>query len=171
MNFKSTKMNFNFKILFRISATFFLVVTLIYFVLPKLEFSKPEFNRAFGTFFNIFCILFSVLLFLKIRTIKNKWMTIICAFLNFILLLGALLNFYLYSNKIDPQTQFFDIAIIYRHKNQKNDKIISQYYVNWKTNKPIPTNNRVYDFGPFRYFIEYDINTLEIDKKDWVKEN
>ena len=164
-------MNFNFKILFKISATFFLIVALLYFVFPKLEFSNPELNRGFGTFFNIFCILFSVLLFLKIRTIKNKWTTIIFAILNFIFLLGALINFYIYSNKIDPQTQFFDIATIYRNKNQKNDKIISQYYVNWKTNKPIPTNNRVYDFGPFRYFIEYDIDTLEIGKKEWVKEN
>ena len=76
-------MNFNFKLLFRISAAFFLIVALFYFVLPKLEFSKPELNRGFGTFFNIFCVLFSVLLFLKIRTIKNKVMTIICAILNF----------------------------------------------------------------------------------------
>lgn len=96
---------------------------------------------------------------------------IILYVLNFIFLLGVLLNFYIYSNKIDPQTQFFDIATIYRNKSQKNDKIISQYYVNWKSNKPVPTNNRVYDFGPFRYFIEYDIDTLKIDKKEWEKEN
>ncbi len=163
-------MNFNFKLLFRISAAFFLTVALFYFVLPKLEFSKSELNRGFGTFFNIFCVLFSVLLFLKIRTIKNKVMTIICAILNFTFMLGVLINFYIYSNKIDPQTQFFDISTIYRHKSQKNDKIISQYYVNWKTNKHIPTNNRVYDFGPFRYFIEYDIDTLKLDTKEWVKE-
>ena len=98
-------------------------------------------------------------------------MTIICSVLNFIFLLGSLLNFYIYSNKIDPQTQFFDIAIIYRNKSQNNDKIISQYYVNWKTNKPVTTNNRVYDFGPFRCFIEYDIDTLQLDKKEWLKEN
>jgi hypothetical protein len=164
-------MNFNFKILFKISATFFLIVALLYFVLPKLEFSKPELNRGFGTFFNIFCVLFSVLLFLKIRTIKIKWISIICSVLNFVFLLGAILNFYIYSNKIDPQTQFFDITTIYRKKSQKNDKIISQYYVNWKTNKDIPTNNRVYDFGPFRYFVEYDIDTLKLDKKEWLKEN
>jgi len=171
LNFKSKKMNLNFKLLFRSVVVFFLIVVLIHFAIPKLEFCKPEFNRAFGIFFNIFCILFSVLLFLKIRTIKNKFTNIILYVLNFIFLLGALLNFYIYSNKIDPQTQFFDIATIYRNKSQKNDKIISQYYVNWKSNKPVPTNNRVYDFGPFRYFIEYDIDTLKIDKKEWVKEN
>jgi hypothetical protein len=163
-------MDFNFKLLLRISAAFFLIVVLLYFVLPKLEFSKPELNRTFGFFFNLFCVVFSVLLFLKIRTIKNKGMTIICAVLNFIFLIGSLINFYIYSNKIDPQIQFFDIATIYRNKSHKNDKIISQYYVNWKSNKPIPTNNRVYDFGPFRYFIEYDIDTLKLDKKEWVKE-
>ncbi len=156
---------------FRSFVVFFLIVVLIHFAIPKLEFSKPEFNRAFGTFFNIFCILFSVILLLKIRTIKSKLINVICAVLNFVFMLGTLINFYIYSNKIDPQTQFFDIVTIYRNKNQKNDKIISQYYVNWKTNKPIPTNNRIYDFGPFRYFIEYDIDTLEIGKKEWVKEN
>jgi len=163
-------MKFNFKIVFRSFVAFFLIVVLIHFAIPKLEFNKPEFNRAFGTFFNVFCVLFSLLLFLKTRTIKNKLINVICAVLNFIFLLGTLLNFYIYSNKIDPQTQFFDIATIYRNKSQKNDKIISQYYVNWKSNKPVTTNNRVYDFGPFRYFIEYDIDTLKLDKKEWVKE-
>ncbi|MFY7987497.1 MAG: hypothetical protein ACOVNP_01350 [Flavobacterium sp.] len=43
--------------------------------------------------------------------------------------------------------------------------------MNWKSNKPVPTNNRIYDFGPFRYFVEYDIDTLEIDKREWMKEN
>lgn len=164
-------MNFNFKILFRISATFFLIVALFYCILPRLEFSKPEYNRVFGTFFYAFCILFSIQLFLKIRIIKNEWISIFCSVLNFVFLLGTLLNFYSYSNKIDPQTQFFDIAIIYSNKSQKNDKIISQYYVNWKTNKHILTYNRVYDFKPFRYFIKYDIDTLQLDKKKWVMEN
>jgi hypothetical protein len=156
---------------FRSFVVFFLIVVLIHFAIPKLEFNKPEFNRAFGISFNVFCVLFSILLFLKIRTVKNKWMVIFCSVLNYIFLFGTLLNFYIYSNKIDPQTQFFDIATIYRNKSQKNDKIISQYYVNWKSNKPVPTNNRIYDFGPFRYFVEYNIDTLEIDKRKWVKEN
>lgn len=164
-------MKFNFKMVFRSFVVFFLIVVLIHFAIPKLEFNKPEFNRGFGISFNVFCVLFSILLFLKIRTVKNKWMVIFCSVLNYIFLFGTLLNFYIYSNKIDPQTQFFDIATIYRNKSQKNDKIISQYYVNWKSNKPVPTNNRVYDFGPFRYFVEYDIDTLEIDKREWVKEN
>jgi hypothetical protein len=155
---------------FRSFVVFFLIVVLIHFAIPKLEFNKPEFNRGFGISFNVFCVLFSILLFLKIRTVKNKWMVIFCSVLNYIFLFGTLLNFYIYSNKIDPQTQFFDIATIYRNKSQKNDKIISQYYVNWKSNKPVPTNNRVYDFGPFRYFVEFDIDTLEIDKREWVKE-
>jgi hypothetical protein len=163
-------MKFNFKMVFRSFVVFFLIVVLIHFAIPKLEFNKPEFNRGFGISFNVFCVLFSILLFLKIRTVKNKWMVIFCSVLNYIFLFGTLLNFYIYSNKIDPQTQFFDIATIYRNKSQKNDKIISQYYVNWKSNKPVPTNNRVYDFGPFRYFVEFDIDTLEIDKREWVKE-
>ena len=164
-------MKFNFKMVFRSFVVFFLIVVLIHFAIPKLEFNKPEFNRGFGISFNVFCVLFSILLFLKIRTVKNKWMVIFCSVLNYIFLFGTLLNFYIYSNKIDPQTQFFDIATIYRNKSQKNDKIISQYYVNWKSNKPVPTNNRIYDFGPFRYFVEFDIDTLEIDKREWVKEN
>lgn len=164
-------MNFNFKIIFRISTTFFIIVTLTYFLLPKLEFSKPEFNRMFGNFFNVFCVFFSLLIFLKIKTVKNKWLTTIYSILNLIFLLVILLNFYIYFNKIDPQAQFFDITTVYRNKNQNNEKIISQYYVNWKTNKKIPTNNRIYDFGPFRYYIQYNIDTLKLNKKEWIKEN
>ncbi len=79
----------------------------------------------------------------------------------------AILNFAFYLMKLDPQRQYFDFKIKYYNKGSKSDKIINQYYVNWKSNKMIFVDNRVYDFGPFRYFVEYDVDTSKL-KNDWI---
>ncbi len=95
-------------------------------------------------------------------------MRIITITLNTLFLLIALLNFPLYLMKIDPQIQYYDVEVKYFNKKNKFDKIINQYYINWKTNKNVPVENRVYDFGPFRYFIEYDVDTSKLND-NWEK--
>ncbi|MGH2666640.1 hypothetical protein [Flavobacterium sp.] len=157
-----------FKILSIVSLSFFLVVGLINYFIPKLEFNKPEYNRAFGIFFNLYCFYIFVVLLKLFLKIKTKVLKIIAITLNLLLLLIALLNFPLYLMKIDPQIQYYDVEVKYFNKRNKLESITSQYRINWKNNKKIYQENRVYDIGPFRYFIEYDIDSSKLNN-DWEK--
>lgn len=74
----------------------------------------------------------------------------------------------IYSMKIDPQNQYYDVEITYFNRKNKFEKIINQYYVDWKSNNKIYNQNKVFDFGPFRYFIEYNVNTDSLSE-NWVK--
>ena len=145
-----------------------MIVSLINYFIPKLEFNKPEYNRAFGIFFNLYCFYIFFLLLKLFLKIKNKALKIIAITLNAFFLLIALLNFPLYLMKIDPQIQYYDVEVKYFNKKNKFDNIIYQYRVNWKNNKKIYQENRVYDIGPFRYFIEYDIESSKLNN-DWQK--
>lgn len=83
-------------------------------------------------------------------------------------LLIAMLSLAFYLMKIDPQTQYHDVEIIYYNNENKFDRIIYQYYVNWKTNEKVFRENRIYDIGPFRYFIEYNVDTSDL-KDNWIQ--
>jgi len=167
-HFTPNKIGKKFKILSIISLSFFLIVCLITYFVPKLEFNKPEYNRAFGIFFNLYCfyILFIILKYSLL--LKNKVLKFISILLIIITFLIALLNFLLYSMKIDPQTQYHDVEIKYFNKKNKFELIIKQYKVNWKTNRKIYQENKVYEIGPFRYFKEFDVDTTKLNN-DWER--
>jgi hypothetical protein len=146
----------------------FILVCLINYFVPKLEFSKTEYNRAFGIFFHIYSLytLFILLkIFLKIKSIilRNVSLT----FIGFFFLI-TILNFTFYLMKIDPQTQYKDVEVKYFNKNNKFERIIKQYRVNWKTNEKTYQENKVYDIGPFRYFMEYDVDSSKLNN-EWQK--
>ena len=70
--------------------------------------------------------------------------------------------------KIDPQIQYYDIKTIYWNKENKFEKIEEQYYINWKNNQKNIVNNKIFDFGPFRFFLEYNVKTEQLSK-NWIK--
>jgi hypothetical protein len=70
--------------------------------------------------------------------------------------------------KIEPPTQFHDVEIKYYNKKNKFEFVIKQYRINWKNNKKIYLENKVYDIGPFRYFLEFDIDSSDLNS-DWEK--
>lgn len=100
--------------------------------------------------------------------IKIKLLKVIAIFLNTCFLLIAAFNFPFYLMKLDPQIQYYDVEVTYFNKRNKFERIISQYHTNWKTNKKMYKENIVYDIGPFRYFIEYDIDSSKLNN-DWQK--
>ncbi len=159
-------MDKKFKIISIISLSFFLLVVIINFLLPKLEFNKPEYNRAFGVFFNVYCFYLLFLFFKLIRRIRNKILKIVLIILNNLFLLIAILSFAFYLMKLDPQKQYHDVKITYYNKENKFDKIVYQYHVNWKTNEKKFQENRIYDIGHFRYFIENNVDTSKL-KENW----
>jgi hypothetical protein len=160
-------MNKKFKVISIISLSILVLVILINCLLPKLEFNKPEYNRAFGIFFNVYCFYVLFLSFKLIRRIRIKILKIALIVLNSSFLLVAILSFAFYLMKLDPQRQYYDVEITYHNKENKCDRIMYQYYVNWKTNEKKFQENRIYDIGPFRYFIEKDIDTSKL-KGNWM---
>lgn len=70
--------------------------------------------------------------------------------------------------KLDPEVQYYDVEVKYLNKENKFKRTINQYRVNWKTNEKIYLENKVYDIGPFRYFIEYDIDSSKLNN-EWKK--
>lgn len=160
-------MDKKFKVISIISLSFFLLVVIINFLIPKLEFNKPEYNRAFGIFFNVYCFYVLFLCFKLIRRIRNKILRIIVIVLNNLFLLIAIVSSAFYLLKLDPQRQYHDVKITYYNRENKFDRIMYQYHVNWKTNEKKFQENRIYDIGPFRYFIEKDIDTSKL-KGNWM---
>src|SRR5690606_2200729 len=49
-----------------------IIIFVIYFIFPNLEFKLPKANRIFGISFNIFCFYIAVLLFFHLKKLKNK---------------------------------------------------------------------------------------------------
>ena len=82
-------------------------------------------------------------------------------------LLIAILSFAFYLLKLDPKRQYHDVKITYYNKENKFDRVIYQYHVNWKTNEKKFQENRIYDIGPFRYFIEKNVDTSKL-KGNWM---
>jgi len=72
--------------------------------------------------------------------------------------------------KIDPQVKYYDIETLYWNKKNKFEKIQKQYYINWKNNKKNIRINKVFDFGPFRNYLEYHVE-IENLNDNWVKTN
>lgn len=157
-----------FKILSIISLSLFLMLSLIIYFFPRLEFNKPEYNRAFEVFFNVYCIYVSFILLKLFLSIKNDLMRNVTIVLNTLFLGITLLYFSSYLMRLDPKIQFYDVEIKYFSKKNKFERIINQYYVVWKNNQKKYFENRVCDIGPFRYYIEYDVNLSELND-DWVK--
>lgn len=70
--------------------------------------------------------------------------------------------------RIDPQRQYHDVETTHFNRKNKFESVIKQYRVNWKTNKKIYQENKIYDIGPFRYFIEYDVDSTKLNT-DWER--
>ena len=151
-----------------LTLSLFFGICVIYLVFPDLEFKSPETNRIFGVSFNIFCFYVALIVFTRIRKIKSKLLKYFLIAFDVIFLLAALLNFPLYVGKIAPQSQYYDIETLYWNKTNKFEKIQKQYYINWKNNQENIVINKVFDFGPFRYYIEYEVETENLND-NWIK--
>lgn len=146
------------------------VIGFVYLVFPNLEFKSPNTNRVFGIVFNVFCFYSAILIFIRLKKIKSKILKYFMGLITGIFLLLALLNFPIYLMKIDPQVQYYDIETLYWNKTNKFEKIQKQYYINWKNNQKNIIINKVFDFGPFRNYLEYRVEIENLDE-NWVKTN
>lgn len=146
------------------------VIGFVYLVFPNLEFKSPNTNRVFGIVFNVFCFYSAILIFIRLKKIKSKILKYFMGLITGIFLLLALLNFPIYLMKIDPQVQYYDIETLYWNKTNKFEKIQKQYYINWKNNQKNIIINKVFDFGPFRNYLEYCVEIENLDE-NWVKTN
>jgi len=160
--------NKKFNINLIITLIVFVLTCLVYVLFPNLEFKTEKLNRLFGITFNVFCFYVSFLIFQYSKTVKSKFIKHSFTTINSIFLLISLLNFLLYLLKIDPETQYYDIKTLYYNRNNKFEKIEEQYYINWKNNQKNIVANKVYDFWIFRNFIEYHIDTNNLDE-NWIK--
>ncbi|WP_312825739.1 hypothetical protein [Epilithonimonas sp.] len=151
-----------------ISLSFIIIVGLIYYIFPNIEFKTATLNRIFGVFFNIFFIYTCLIIIKNTKLLDNVYLKYAILILNGLFLFISLINLPLYLLKIDPQVQYFDIETLYYSKENKFDKIEKQYYVNWKNNLKDTIVNNVSDFGPFRKFNEYDVDINKLDSK-WQK--
>lgn len=140
----------------------------VYFVFPRLEFKSPQANRVFGIAFNVFYICASLLVFSRLKNVRIKFVRYFIGTANGLILLILVLNLPLYCMRIDPQIQYYDLETIYWNKANKFEKIEKQYYINWKSNQKHIVLNKVSDFGPFRNYLQYNIDTETLDS-DWVK--
>lgn len=145
-----------------------IIIFVIYFIFPNLEFKLPKANRIFGISFNIFCFYIAILLFFRLKKLKNKVLKYSLILVNSIFLIITLFNFPIYLMKIDPQTQYYDIKTLYWNKENKFEKIEQQYYINWKNNQKNIVNNKVFDIGPFRNYLEYHVEAEQLPN-NWVK--
>jgi hypothetical protein len=138
---------------------------LIYFFIPNFQFRTFEMNRTYSVIFGLTSILLSVLLFFLIKNIQTGKIRRILTFINgFGLIISSITLFVFYKN-IDPDIQFKDYKVLYVNKQNSNEKIIRQFDVNWKTNEKEFQNNVVEDFGIFRIYKSYGIDTLKLDAK------
>lgn len=151
-----------------ITSSVFIVVSLTCLLFPNLEFQSAKMNRSFGVFFNIFCIYLTLIIFLFYKKIKYQFLKNSVLAINSILLLFIVLNFALYLLKLDPKVQYYDVKTIYIKKGNMFEKINEQYYINWKTNERKILSNRIYDFGPFRNYLESKVDTSKIGA-EWIR--
>jgi len=126
-------------------------------------------NRTYSVVFGLLSILLSILLFFLIKNVQSNTFKGILFFLNGLVLIISILTSLVFYTNIDPDVQFRDSKILFVNKENHNEKIIEQYDVNWKTNEKLFQNNQVENFGIFRLYKHYRIDTLKIDKEKWKK--
>ena len=85
-------------------------------------------------------------------------------FVNGLGFIASILTLFVFYKNIDPDVQYRDSQILFVNRQNPNEKIIRQFDVNWKTNKKYFINNQVEDFGIFRIYKSYGIDTLNLDK-------
>ena len=151
-----------------LSLSIFIAICFAILGFPNLEFKSPKTNRIFGISFNVFCFYVAFLIFTRTNKIRNKIFRYFVILINISFLLFALINFPFYIMKIDPQIQYYDVETLYWNKTNKFEKIQKQYYINWKNNQKNIVNNKVFDFGPFRNYIEYHVKIEKLDE-NWNK--
>ena len=138
---------------------------LIYFFIPSFQFRTFEMNRNYSIIFGLISILLCVLLFILIKDISNGKIRRIFTFISGLGLIASILTLFVFYKNIDPDVQFRDSEILFVNKQNPNEKIIRQFDVNWKTNEKEFINNHVKDFGIFRIYKSYGIDTLNLDEK------
>ncbi len=141
---------------------------LVVFFIPNFQFRTYEMNRTYGVTFGFISSILFLLLFWIIKGIQSKETKQLLLFINGFMLVFAIGNLAVYSAKIDPDIQFKDSGILYVNELNPGEKIISQYYVNWKTNEKEFQNNHVEDIGIFRIYKTYGIDILNLKQK-WKK--
>ena len=141
---------------------------LVVLITPNFQFRTYEMNRIYGVIFGYLSSILFILLFWIIKEIKSKGTKQLLNLMNGFMLFLAIGNLVVYSAKIDPDVQFKDAKILYVNELNPDEKIISQYDVNWKTNEKQFQNNHVENFGVFRIYKSYAIDTLNLEQK-WKK--
>ncbi len=152
-------------------ALYVIASLLIVFLIPNFQFRNYEMNRAYGITFGILSSTLFLLLFWTIRHIKSEKIKQFLIFINGFALIFALGNLAVYSAKIDPDIQYRDYKTLYINKENDNEKIVSQYDVNWKTLEKEYQFNHVTDYGIFRIYKSYRIDTLNLRIEDWKRKN
>ena len=142
-----------------------MVSILIYFFIPNFQFRTFELNRTYSVVFGLTSILLCILLFFLIKNIRNGKTRRILNFINGIGLIASILTLFVFYKNIDPDVQFRNSGILFVSQQNTNEKIIRQFDINWKTNEKEFINNHVVDFGIFRVYKAYGIDTLNLDKK------
>ena len=161
----------NLKIICGILALFVIASLLIVFLIPNFQFRNYEANRVYGIIFGILSSTLFLLLFWIIKDIKSEKIKQLLIFINGFALIFAIGNLAVYYAKIDPDIQYRDYKTLYINKNNTDEKIVSQYDVNWKTLKKEYQNNHVADYGIFRIYKSYRIDTLKLNMDNWKKPN
>jgi hypothetical protein len=146
----------------------YVVMTIIYFALPRLEFREEIYNNCYRFSFFILSIILFFNLFFIIYRIKQLKYSLGLYFINGVLFLGSIFIAPLIIFGADPevdQYEFFDDKILYVNPENKNDKIIAQHSFDWKTREEQYWNNHVIEYGVLRYYKEYKLVGKEFDKK------
>ncbi len=150
-------------------ALFVIASLLVVFLVPNFQLRTYEMNRAYGVAFGISSTTLFFLLFWIIKEIKSYVMKISLFFINGFALIFAIGNLAVYYAKIDPDIQYRDYKTLYVNKENTDEKILRQYNVNWKTLKYEYQNNQVEDYGIFRYYKFYRVDTLKLHKNKWKR--
>lgn len=159
------KKNKILKIICGILAIIVLSSIFIYFLVPNLQFRTFEMNRNYSVIFGFISISLCVLLFFLIKNIQTGKTRRILTFINGIGLFISFITLFVFYKNIDPDIQFRDFKVLYVNKQNPNEKIVKQYFVNWKTNEKEFHNNIVEDFGVFRIYKSSGIDTLKLNEK------
>jgi hypothetical protein len=144
------------------------VISFLYLVFPNLEFKSPKANRIWEIAFNIFCFYTALLVFTHLKKIQSKIHKYFWGITNGIFLVIMLLTLPISPMKIGQRVQYYDIDTLYWNKKNKFEKVQKQYYINWENNHKNITLNKISDLGPFRNYLEYNIEIEQMDE-DWVK--
>lgn len=146
----------------------FIIVCILIVVFPKFKFKELAYNTYSEILWNLFLFYFLIILIKFFNKAKNFYvrygMIILLSLFSIFLLMSVSMKLL----KIDPPIYYHDIETLYFNKKNKFDKIEKQYYVNWKSNKNDTVINRIQDYGLFREFIEYEVDTTIIDGS-WIK--